>query len=37
MIELRLRGKKSIQSIKFIDTKLEKENLIILPIWFSWI
>lgn len=37
MIELRLRATNSISSIKFIDTKLERENLMILPIWFSWI
>ncbi|CAD8110606.1 unnamed protein product [Paramecium sonneborni] len=37
MIELRLRGDYSIQQIRFIDTKLEKDNLMILPLWFSWV
>ncbi|CAD8178052.1 unnamed protein product [Paramecium octaurelia] len=37
MIELRQRGNSSIQQIRFIDTKLEKENLMILPLWFSWV
>ncbi|CAD8091818.1 unnamed protein product [Paramecium primaurelia] len=37
MIELRLRGDYSIQQIRIIDTKLEEDNLMILPLWFSWV